>query len=77
MNSNMQYSLVVPIYNDGALSEAFCVEFQKVFQQYLAKQHIEDSVEVIFVNDGSPNDSLTYLEQTAAKFPFVKYCKTL
>jgi dolichol-phosphate mannosyltransferase len=68
----MQYSLVVPIYNDGALSEAFCVEFQKVFQQYLAKQHIEDSVEVIFVNDGSPNDSLTYLEQTAAKFPFVK-----
>jgi glycosyltransferase involved in cell wall biosynthesis len=68
----MQYSLVVPIYNDGALSEAFCVEFQKVFQQYLAKQNIEDSVEVIFVNDGSPNDSLTYLEQTAAKFPFVK-----
>jgi len=68
----MQYSLVVPIYNDGALSEAFCVEFQKVFQAYLSKPNIEEEVELIFVNDGSPNDSLSFLEKTAAKFPFVK-----
>ena len=68
----MKYSFVVPIYNDGYLAEAFCAEFQLVFRDYLGKQEIADEVELIFVNDGSTNDSLERLKQAASKHSFVK-----
>lgn len=68
----IQYSLVVPIYNDGPLSGDFCQAFEQVFEKYLKKDNIAEEVELIFVNDGSPNDSMKHLEETAAKYPFVK-----
>jgi glycosyltransferase involved in cell wall biosynthesis len=68
----INFSLVVPIYNDGSLSENFCREFQQVFVDYLDKENIEEDVELIFVNDGSSNNSYELLKTHAAKYKFVK-----
>lgn len=68
----MMYSFVVPIYNDGYLAEAFCIEFEKVFIKYLNKDLIHDEVELIFVNDGSKNNSIDLLIDLSRKYSFVK-----
>jgi len=39
--------------------------------KYLDVSSLSDQVEVIFVNDGSRNDSQLHLEQAASQFPFV------
>jgi dolichol-phosphate mannosyltransferase len=69
---NLLYSFVVPIYNDGELAQDFCIEFEKVFQQYLQKTQIAMEVELIFVNDGSKNESIHYLKNMANQYSFVK-----
>jgi glycosyltransferase involved in cell wall biosynthesis len=68
----MEYSIVIPIYNDGYLADAFCLEFEKEFQEYLGKNQIEADAELIFVNDGSKNDSIDYLIKLAEQKKFVK-----
>jgi len=68
----MIYSFVVPIYNDGYLAESFCIEFEKVFIEYLNKDVIHDDVELIFVNDGSRNNSVDLLIDLSKKNSFVK-----
>jgi glycosyltransferase involved in cell wall biosynthesis len=68
----MNFSFVVPIYNDGYLVDAFCAEFLEVFRSYLGKLDIAGEVELILVNDGSRNDSLDLLKQAAARYGFVK-----
>jgi dolichol-phosphate mannosyltransferase len=62
----MKYTFVVPIYNDGALAEAFCQEFGRVFASELGE------TELIFVDDGSRNDSLQLLKDAQRSHPFVK-----
>ena len=64
--------MVVPIYNDGYLADAFCSEYEKEFQNYLGKDQIEEDTELIFVNDGSNNDSIDYLIKLSKKKKFVK-----
>jgi glycosyltransferase involved in cell wall biosynthesis len=68
----MQYSVIVPIYNDGLLAKDFCIEFNKVFSEFLNTQEIDQFVELIFVNDGSTNDSIEKLKEISLTFPFVK-----
>lgn len=68
----MKYSFVVPIYNDGYLADKFCVAFEKCFQEYIGSVSVEGIVELIFVNDGSKNDSLTHLKNLPSKYSFVK-----
>lgn len=68
----MKYSFVVPIYNDGNQAENFCVAFEKSFKDYLNEDSIEDHVELIFVNDGSKNDSIYHLKLLPSKYSFVK-----
>jgi glycosyltransferase involved in cell wall biosynthesis len=68
----MFYSFIVPIYNDGYLAESFCVEFEKVFIKYLKKDFIHENVELIFVNDGSKNNSIEQLIALLEKYKFVK-----
>lgn len=65
-------SIVVPIYNDAYLAEDFCMEFDRVFREYLKKENILEDVELIFVNDGSKNDSYSELKAIAPKYKFVK-----
>ena len=68
----MRYSMIVPIYGDGALANAFCLEFARVFQAYLRTDDIAEAVELIFVNDGSPNDSLDHLQKVSQVHRFVR-----
>lgn len=68
----MKFSFVVPIYNDGSLAQAFADEFELVFKNWTGITEIEEEVELIFVNDGSKNDSMDYLIEVAGKHPFVK-----
>lgn len=68
----MLYSFVVPIYNDGALARDFCVETAKVFRAYLGHDDLARDLEVIFVDDGSANNSLELLKGVCDEFPFAK-----
>jgi dolichol-phosphate mannosyltransferase len=68
----MKYSIVVPIYNDGYLAEAFCEESRRVFSGLLNTQSISEQMELIFVNDGSRNNSLQQLIDLCSRFDFVR-----
>jgi dolichol-phosphate mannosyltransferase len=68
----MKYSIVVPIYGDGALARDFCVELEKAFRGHLETEHIEHDVELIFVDDGSRNDSARVVKGVCDQFPFAK-----
>src|ERR1700688_4483610 len=65
-------SLVIPIFNDGEHAEALCIELAKVLSHYFAAANLDDAVEVIFVDDGSVNDSVAYLKKLALRYRFVK-----
>jgi dolichol-phosphate mannosyltransferase len=68
----MLYSFVVPIYNDGALARDFCVEMQSVFRRYLGHEDLSRDLEVIFVDDGSANNSAQLLKEVCDEFAFAK-----
>jgi glycosyltransferase involved in cell wall biosynthesis len=68
----MKFSFVVPIYNDGSLAEDFITEFENVFQQYLSRRDISEEVELLFINDGSTNNSINDLIICTEKHSFVK-----
>lgn len=68
----VKYSFVVPIYNDAYLAEEFCREYLQVFQQLLGTQDISDKVELIFVNDGSRDNSAEVLAALAQRHSFTR-----
>lgn len=68
----IDYSFVVPIYNDAYLAEEFCEEYLKAFQQFLGLDDITSRVELIFVDDGSGDDSVAVLGKLPERFPFVR-----
>ena len=67
-----KYSFVVPIYNDGYMVESFCEAICDEMKTLLNVANITKDVEVIFVNDGSSDDSQKQLEASAIKFDFIK-----
>ena len=68
----MKYSFVVPIYNDGALARDFCVELATTFRAYLGHDDLARDLEVIFVDDGSANDSPALVRAVCDEFAFAK-----
>jgi len=69
----LEYSFVIPIYNDAYLANDFCEEFSRVFREYLGTDAIESRAEVIFVNDGSADDSYVRLrDEICARYKFAK-----
>jgi glycosyltransferase involved in cell wall biosynthesis len=68
----IHYSIVVPIYGDGYLAPALCEEIHRVMSAYVRPVPLRDCVELIFVNDGSRDDSLEVLLRARERFPFVR-----
>src|SRR5262245_34197754 len=68
----IKYSFVVPIYNDAYLAADFCREYLRTFQSYTGEPDIAATVELIFVNDGSRDDSAELLAAVAREHPFVR-----
>lgn len=60
-------SLVVPIYNDGYLAEAFCEEVARSVLPRLPGNQCE----IVFVNDGSRDQSQVQLKAVAERYPWV------
>jgi dolichol-phosphate mannosyltransferase len=69
---SVRYSFVVPIYNDGRLARAFATEFERVFRNYLSITELAPQVELIFVNDGSRDDSDAQIRAVCEDFSFIK-----
>jgi glycosyltransferase involved in cell wall biosynthesis len=68
----IKYSFIVPIYNDAYLAEEFCLEYLRVFQHHLGLEDITSQVELVFVNDGSSDDSAETLARLPGRFAFVR-----
>jgi dolichol-phosphate mannosyltransferase len=68
----MKYSLVVPIFNDGALARDFCLETARTFREYLGHDDLQRDLEVIFVDDGSHDDSSRSLKEVCDEFAFAR-----
>jgi glycosyltransferase involved in cell wall biosynthesis len=68
----MKYSIVIPIYNDGALARDMCKELAATFRAYLGHDDLARDLEVIFVDDGSANDSPRLLKEVCDEFPFAR-----
>lgn len=66
----MKYSIVVPIYNDGALAGDLCREVARVLRGYLGVEDITAEVEIVFVDDGSRKESLRALKAAVDEHPF-------
>lgn len=70
----MKFSVVTSIYRDGYLAMDFCMEVGRVFSDYIGESvdEISKHLEIILVNDGSPDDSLQYLMAVKDKLGYVK-----
>lgn len=68
----MVVSLIVPIYNDGWLARDFTERFEEVFSSYFGSDNLVSHVELIFVNDGSKNDSINDLLELSKAYDFLK-----
>jgi dolichol-phosphate mannosyltransferase len=69
---SIKYSFVVPIYNDGALARDFCLEMATTFRAYLGHDDLARDIEVVFVDDGSANDSPRLLKEVCDEFAFAR-----
>jgi dolichol-phosphate mannosyltransferase len=70
----IRFSIVTSVYQDGYLARDFCLRVGEVFSDYLDIEFSElaSDIELIFVNDGSPDDSLEKLMDVKNNFPFVR-----
>lgn len=70
----MDLSVVTSVYRDGYLVRDFCKEVARVLCRYfgVAEAALIDRMEIILVNDGSPDGSLAQLLAVQAEFNFVK-----
>jgi glycosyltransferase involved in cell wall biosynthesis len=68
----MKYSFVVPIFNDGALAKDLCHEMATTFRAYLGHDELARDLEIIFVDDGSSNDSPQLLRRVCDEFAFAR-----
>ncbi len=68
----MKVSFVVPIYNDGELAADFCEEFSRVLCAHFGVASLEGVAELIFVDDGSRNDSAKVVASILPRFPFAR-----
>jgi glycosyltransferase involved in cell wall biosynthesis len=67
-------SVVTSIYMDGHLAKDFCIEVSRVLALYLdvPESELDNLFEIIFVNDGSTDDSLQHLLNIKREFRFIR-----
>lgn len=68
----IECSVIVPIYNDGYMAAPFCEQINIVMKEYLRCESLQGKIEVIFVNDGSRDNSLEKLLSLKNEYPFVR-----
>lgn len=68
----MKYSVVVPIYNDAYLARPLCEELVRVLETLTPVRPLRHAMELLFINDGSKNDSLDTLRQLVKEFDMVR-----
>lgn len=70
----IKYSIVTSVYRDGYLARDFCSEITKIFCDFTRKSPNEliNFIELIIVNDGSADDSLSLLLALRSDYPFLK-----
>lgn len=71
---SVRVSVVTSIYGDGHLAREFCSEVSRVVAAYLQvdEHELQEELEVIFVNDGSVDQSLQYLLNLQQDFSIVR-----
>jgi glycosyltransferase involved in cell wall biosynthesis len=73
MNKNdLEYSIVTSVFNDGYLARNFCKKIDKTFKNFLHSNILSNKIEVIFINDGSSDNSLKELIQLAKEYNYIK-----
>jgi len=66
MNSQPGISVIIPVFNEGA-------SVRNASEKVIAElSSLPESYEIIFVDDGSDDDSFTHLEDLAVKNPVIK-----
>lgn len=65
-------SIVIPIFNDGYLADSCCERLAKVFSHYYRTENLDSIIEIIFIDDGSVDDSFDHLKKVAIKYPFTR-----
>lgn len=63
-NKNSKISFVIPAYN--------CADTLDKSVESIINGNLEDGDEIIIVNDGSTDDTLSVIEKIQGKFPFIK-----
>jgi len=69
---DLTYSFVVPVFNDGYLLNNFCCAFAEAFRGWLKREDLRNTVELIFVDDGSVGATPGQISEAATTFDFVK-----
>ncbi len=67
----MQVSVIVPVYNEGSAVVLSHEAIARVFSSHLAGVDFE----IIFVDDGSRDDSFQHLAALSAQYPYVRVIK--
>lgn len=70
--SEPTYSIIVPIYNDAYLASAFCEQISLVMCKYLSCTDPQNLLEIIFINDGSHDNSLDELLSLKDNYSFIR-----
>ncbi len=69
----VRYSFVVPIYRDADLAQDFCSELERVMREHVGGDApLEESIELLFVNDDGSDGTAQMLEQVCDRFRFAK-----
>jgi glycosyltransferase involved in cell wall biosynthesis len=65
--TTLKYSVVVPMFNESGVAEKLYQRLSRVMR------HLHESYEIIFVNDGSRDDTAAILERIARQDPHVVF----
>jgi glycosyltransferase involved in cell wall biosynthesis len=68
----LKFTMVVPVYNDGYLVEPYCAEFDKAMRSHFQTDKLEEHCELIFVDDGSKNNTLASLTAMIEQYKYVR-----